>query len=324
MENVTSDDYIRGGIQKSYYAEDEREYCLCPLCGSEDFFKIDDDKGLQVVQCKRCDLIYTNPRAKNSEENYFGDADTFYNEAALIFKGKKPHHRDKNYTNQLNEIKKIKTKGKLLDVGANMGFFLRIARNMGFDTEGVEPSPSLTKIAVEQWNLKIHCAFLEDANLPKESYDIITLIDVFEHVAIPKALLKTCSELLKPDGIIVIKVPNGDYNKLKMKLAKLTAKDNGIDIWDCCEHVAHYTPSTFKKMAESCGFRVKKRMIPLPIHPPIWPSLVGHCYQYPSPHILDWKRVMLRNIFYWIGSIELLFRDKSNFGPDLMFIIEKK
>jgi hypothetical protein len=130
--------------------------------------------------------------------------------------------------------------------------------------------------------------------------------------------------LLKKDGIVAIKVPNGDYNFFKMKLAKLTAKKESMDIWNSCEHVVHYTPQTFKKMITACGFKLKKTFIPIPVHPPIWANLVGHYYQYPSPYILDWKRILLRRMFYVLGKIGYFFKGKTKFGPDLMFIIEKK
>jgi 2-polyprenyl-3-methyl-5-hydroxy-6-metoxy-1,4-benzoquinol methylase len=284
---------------------------------------LDTDSGLAVVKCRSCDLIYTNPRAKGSEQNYFGDANLFYNEARLIFKNKKPHHRDRNYIFELKKIKKIKPSGRLLDVGTNMGFFLRKAKQLGYETEGVEPSPALSEIGRKEWDLKIHTSYLEEAKLPENTYDIITLIDVFEHVTNPKEILACCSKLLKDDGIIAVKVPNGDYNHFKMKIGRITGKGSQLDIWDCYEHVVHYTPKTFKKMAEKCGFKVRKYFIPLPIHSPVWAKLVGHYYQYPSPFMLDWKRITLRRFFYIAGRIEKALGLKTRFSPDLMFIIEK-
>ncbi|MFA4851606.1 MAG: class I SAM-dependent methyltransferase [Bacteroidales bacterium] len=323
MEKLSKDDYIHGGTQKDFYEEHEKEYCNCPFCDSDNYIKLDSDRGLSVVKCNLCGLIYTNPRAKNSQENYFGDADVFFNEASLIFKGKKVHHRDKNYEYELKKIKKVKPEGVLLDIGTNMGFFLRKAREFGWETEGVEPSPALSKIAREQFGLNIHTTFLEDAELPKKHYDVITMIDVFEHITNPKVLLTKCKELLKYDGIIAIKVPNGDYTHFKQKLASKLNKTASMDIWDCYEHVVHYTPKTFEKMVESCGFKIIKSFIPIPIHSPIWANLVGHYYQYPSPFILDWKRIMLRNLFFYVGKIEKFIGMKIRFGNDLMFIIEK-
>lgn len=268
-------------------------------------------------------MIYTNPRPIDAEQNYFGDEKVFYEEARLIFKGKKKHHRDRNYEYELKKIKRFMPKGKLLDIGTNMGFFLRKARDFGFITEGVEPSPSLSKIARDEWGLTIHTALLEQAKLPESSYDIITLIDVLEHITNPQEMLQACYKLINDDGMVVVKVPNGDYNHFKMKLGKMLKKQAQMDVWDCCEHVVHYTPKTFKRMVEKCNFKVVKSFIPLPINPPVWANLVGHYYQYPSPTMLDWKRVLSRRVFYWIGKVEKVLFKKTRFGPDLMFFIKK-
>jgi hypothetical protein len=104
----------------------------------------------------------------------------------------------------------------------------------------------------------------------------------------------------------------------------MLGKTDGRIIWDCYEHVSHYTPSTFKKMIEKSGFKIKSFFIPIPIHPPVWAHLVGHYYQYPSPFVLDWKRIVLRNVFYAIGKVERALGLKIRFGPDLMFIITKQ
>ncbi len=323
MQDV-KDDYIRGGTQKIFYREGEKEACKCLLCGADNYIHIADERGLSVVKCRECNLLYTNPRAVDSEKNYFGDIDIFRDEARMIFKGQRPHHRDRNYIFELKHIKKIKGEGKkLVDVGSNMGFYLRIAKKMGFDAEGVEPSPSLAKLSSEQWGLKIHNGFLENVSLPDKYCDVLSLIDVFEHVTNPSELLGTAHRIIKDDGIVVIKVPNGDYNLSKQRLAKMTGK-SGMDIWDCCEHVAHYTYATFKKMAEKSGFKIKKFIVPIPIHTPIWAQLVGHYYLHPTPVILDWKRIAIRNTFYQAGRFENLFGRKNHFAPDLMFIIEKK
>lgn len=323
MERLKKEDYIHGGIQKDFYKDDEKEYCNCPLCDDDNYIQLDEDKGLAIVKCKSCDLIYTNPRAINAEKNYYGEESVFYNEARLIFLNKKTHHRDPNYAFELKKIKRFKPRGKLLDIGTNMGFFLRKAQEAGYETEGVEPSPSLSKIAREQWNLKVYNSFLEDTNLPNSTYDIITMIDVFEHITDPKGILDKCYTLLKDDGLLAIKVPNGDYNYTKMKLSKILGKKSNMDIWDLNEHVIHYTPKTFSKMMHLKGFNIKKMIIPLPIHPPIWANLVGHYYQYPSPFILDWKRIVLRKLFYFAGKFESLFSKKNHFAPDLMFLLIK-
>ncbi len=322
---LQKDDYVHGGTQRDFYAEADVESCSCPLCSSAEFTNIYKERGnLGIVRCKNCDLIYTNPRAKDAEKNYFGDTDVYLQEARLIFNGKKPHHRDKNYFYEVEEIKKIKPSGTLLDIGTNMGFFLRIAKQGGFEVTGVEPSPALAKIASEKFGLKIVNSYFNSSDFLPKSYDVITMIDVFEHVTNPKELLSHAHKVLKDDGILCIKVPNGNYNVVKMKLAKMLGREGSHDLFDSCEHVVHYSIDTMKKMVDQMGFKVKKTIIPLPIDVPVWAGLVGHYYQYPSPFILDWKRRTLRNIFYFVGKFQKIVGLKVTFAPDLMFIIEKK
>ncbi|MEI6816691.1 MAG: class I SAM-dependent methyltransferase [Bacteroidota bacterium] len=322
---VAKDDYIHGGTQKDFYTDREVEKCNCPLCGSTDFVTIYKERGsIGLAQCKACNLVYANPRVINAEENYHGDASVYFEEARLIFKGKKKHHRDRNYEYELQEIKKFKPTGKLLDIGTNMGFFLRKAKEFGFEVEGVEPSPSLSKIAFEQFSLKIHNDYFMAKDFAAKSMDVITMIDVFEHVTNPRDLLSSAHQVLKDDGIMCIKVPNANYNILKLKLAQRSGREASHDIFNSYEHVVHYTPETMKAMLKTGGFRIKKLILPLPIHPPLWSGLVGHYYQYPSPAILDWKRILVRNIFYNIGKLQKLLGLKISFAPDLMFIIEKE
>lgn len=323
--NLSTEDYIHGGLQKDFYGQDDVEACKCPLC--DDFVPstvVYRERGnLAVVRCDRCDLFYVNPRAKASSENYHGDPAVYFEEARLIFAGKKAHHRDKNYEWEIREIQKLKPKGRLLDIGTNMGFFLRKCVEAGYAAEGVEPSPSLSKIAREQFGLTITNSYFEAAGFAKGSFDVITMIDVFEHVANPIELLGTARQVLADDGVLAIKVPNGNYNLLKQRIAERTKREAQYDIWDSYEHVVHYTPETMEKMAKKGGFRVEKLLLPIPIHSPVWANMVGHYYQYASPFWMDWKRITLRNLFYAAGRLEQAAQRSPHFAPDLMFMLKK-
>ena len=319
------DDYIRGGLQLDHYSQDDVEACACPFCGEfRPHTEIHVERGyLGVVRCNDCDLLYVNPRAKSPSENYHGDAKLFFEEARLIFSGTKMHHRDGNYEWELNEIGKHKPAGRLLDIGTNMGFFLRKAIERGYDGQGVEPSPSLSQIAQKHCGLSITNSYFEASNFKAESFDIITMIDVFEHVTNPTNLLNSARRVLADDGLLVIKVPNGNYNLLKQFLARKLGKPPTYDLWDAYEHVIHYVPETMARMASKSGFSVSSLVLPIPIHAPVWHDFVGHYYQYPSPFIMDWKRIILREIFHTIGKLEQSVGLVPKFAPDLMFLLRK-
>lgn len=317
--------YVRGGKQKNFYTPDEVEYCNCPLCGTSESDFIYTERGnLKIVKCRSCNLIYVNPRVKGSEKNYWGDEQVYLEEAKYVFNGQKKHHRDKNYEDELVQIQQFKHSGNLLDIGSSMGFFLQKARQRGFSVTGVEPSPSLSNIARAQFGLDIINAYLEKAGLPEKKYDVITMIDVFEHVSNPKDILYHAKRTLKDDGVICIKVPNGNYNLLKLKLAKFTHRQSHHDIFDSYEHVVHYTKETMRKMLDSCGLIIEKTSIPLPIHPPVWAQRLGHYYQHRSPFVHDWKRVTLRTLFYLMGKTGHFMGLDTGFAADLLFIIRKK
>ncbi len=302
-------EYLKGGLQKKYYSQDEVVIRNCPFCNSSDYSNIYRERGyIGVVKCKVCGFIYTNPMVKEPEKNYWGDKDKYYEEARLIFNSLAKHHRDENYLQSLRIIEDIKPEGNFLDIGTNMGFFLRHTRGKKWNVFGIEPSPTLSEMARKYFRLSVKTVYLDEAGFKDNFFDIVTMIDVLEHIPDPKTILLQIRKVLKEDGILFIKVPNGNYSLLKLWMGKITKKLPDYDIFDSYEHLVHYTHKTFKKMLEDCGFKIKKVFIGKPIHCPVWHKYVGHYYQYPSPWILDTKNHILRILFYWISKIEFLLK----------------
>jgi len=320
-------DYLKGGAQKEYYAPSDVEACNCPLCGQNNFKKIYQERGnLGIVQCRVCNLIYVNPRLKNPEKVYWGDANRYFEEARLIFQGKAAHHRDPNYLRDLTRIKSYKGNGRFLDIGTNMGFFLRMALNRGWELYGVEPSPSLSEFARRYFNLNVKTAFLEESGFDEKYFDVICMTDVFEHITNPRKFLAEVRRILKDDGIVYIKVPNGKYNLFKLFIAKLLRKTGSYNIFDSYEHVIHYTGSTLKRMLQGCGFKVLEMTFDRPIQIPIWHEYVGHYYQYPTPFLFDIKRQTLRWLLYALAKIEyFLWRKHIGYlSPNIIVVCGKK
>lgn len=318
--------YERGGKQKECYAESDVERVGCVFCGSSTYKEIYKERGaLGVVRCKSCGLVYVNPRLKAPEEVYWGDAEAYFKEARLIFEGKAAHHRDPNYLADLRLIRRYKPAGNFLDVGTNMGFFLRNAKRFSWDLFGVEPSPSLSEMARKYFGLNVKTAFLEDAGFRDDFFDVVSMTDVFEHIASPAPLLAETRRVLKPDGILFIKVPNGAYNLLKLRLARMAGKIKDYDLFDSYEHVVHYTHKTLSSMLEKHGFRVARVGIGKPIQLPCWHKLVGQYYQYPSPWILDWKKHSARSLFYLLSLLEFRLRLNrvGSLAPNIIAISKK-
>ncbi len=269
-------DYEKGGTQKDFYSKSEVEYISCPFCNAKKYIEIHKERGsLGIVRCLSCRLIYVNPRLKNPEMIYWGDSDKYSEEARLIFEGKGKHHRDPNYMNDLKLISKYKPSGNFLDVGTNMGFFLRKAKGFGWNLFGVEPSPPLSEMARRYFGLNVKTAFLEKAGFEEDSFDVISMTDVFEHLPHPSRTLKEVHRILKPDGVLFIKVPNGLFNLLKFHLARMTRRLKNYDIFDSYEHVVHYSDKTLRRMLKKYGFKIIKAFIGKPVQTPVWHDYVG-------------------------------------------------
>ena len=319
-------DYEGGGTQKEFYSGNEVVKRSCPMCGFNGFSLICKERGsIGIGKCDGCGLIYTNPLIKDPEKVYWGEEKKYYEEARLIFNNTSRHHRDANYLEDLNAIEKLKPEGKFLDIGTNMGFFLRHTRGKKWNVFGVEPSPALAKMANEYFKLNVKNAYLENSGFSKKSFDIVTMIDVFEHISEPKKILKEIRTLLKDDGILFIKVPNGKYSLLKLYLSKITGAKN-YDIFDSYEHLTHFTNKSLSEMLDVCGYEVLKIYSGRPIQLPAWHKYVGHYYQYPSPWFLDFKNNMLRLVFYWISKIEYLLRlgNIGYFASNIIVIAKSK
>lgn len=301
-------DYVRGGIQKDKYTSKEVTYWPCPLCGSEKETCVKTERDvLRIVQCQDCDLVRVNPRLEHPEEVYTGNTDTYREEFRMVLAGRAHHHRDWNYIRDLNLVRSLKPKGNWLDVGANVGSFLRHARGQSWNLVGVEPSEKMAALAREWWGLEMVTSFLEKANLPEKHFDIITLTDVFEHVVNPQEMLQAARRFIKPDGILFLKVPNAKYNWLKYKARTMLGRPSDND-YDAYEHVCHYSHDTLRKMLERNGFEVLDIFVESPVQIPIWHKLVGHYYQHETPFRLDWRLRTARMLWYYAAKVESFCR----------------
>jgi len=131
---------------------------------------------------------------------------------------------------------------RVLDVGCAAGVFLSMMRDRGCEPTGVEPEPAFAAHAREEFDLPVQQCLLEDAELADGSFDLVTASHVLEHTDSPSAFLTRLRELLTPNGLLFVEVP--DLHQPRCSLRRVF-------------HVAHrynFTPSTLVRMVEKPGF----------------------------------------------------------------------
>ncbi|MBU2526650.1 MAG: class I SAM-dependent methyltransferase [Bacteroidetes bacterium] len=149
---------------------------------------------------------------------------------------------------KLRNIEKIThQKGKILDIGAGTGEFVKAAKKSGWISEGVEPDAGARKKALEK-GVTLHSDTKQYAD---KSFDVVTLWHVLEHVYYPDEQVKKIHRLLKEEGIAVIAVPNFTcYSALYYK--------NHWAAFDVPRHLWHFSPNYLKKLFTSEQFECIK------------------------------------------------------------------
>ena len=107
----------------------------------------------------------------------------------------------------MRHIPRSRKHGKLLDVGAGNGAYLLRVRSGGWTVVGVEPDEAAVDVACRA-SLNVRQGGIECVSEAPESFDVITMNHVIEHVHDPRRVLKHAFTLLKPDGVLHIETPN--------------------------------------------------------------------------------------------------------------------
>jgi 2-polyprenyl-3-methyl-5-hydroxy-6-metoxy-1,4-benzoquinol methylase len=195
-----------------------------------------------LVECNHCGLIFTSPRLHQNLilKSYVEAEDPTYVSQA--------EGRIKSFAQCLKAVSKHQAGGRILDVGAAAGFFLKVAKDEGWETYGIEPSRYLSDYGNRNYQANIYCGTLETAPKFENPMDVVTLWDVLEHTFDPKDVMRRVNRYLRPDGLAVINYPN---------IGNWMAKMAGRKYWFILSvHLYYFVPKTIKKLLEETGFEV--------------------------------------------------------------------
>jgi SAM-dependent methyltransferase len=135
--------------------------------------------------------------------------------------------------------------GRVLDIGCGKGAFLKAfaARRPGWHCAGVEPSREEAAIARHTPAFEIHEGMFGEATLERESFDLVTIMHVLEHVRRPSIVVGQMRELIRPGGLLFVEVPNVLDPNMFYDLLLF-------------EHLYHFSPETLVWFLEREGFDI--------------------------------------------------------------------
>jgi 2-polyprenyl-3-methyl-5-hydroxy-6-metoxy-1,4-benzoquinol methylase len=237
----------------------------CPLCKGAAREVIFTKKGYDLVRCGSCNLAYIGkpPSPEELQKLYSFEAGYQTGFADAASSEVKFHTKVARLSYKL--LSQHRNAGKLLDVGCSAGFFLKEAHAHGWETHGLEYSPDTAAVAAKQPGLHIQSGTLEDANYDAQSFDVVTLWDVIEHVPDPLQTMRSVHHILNDDGLIALSTPNIDglFPQLSYRVAQR------LDYWPHPEpphHLLQFSGQTLGLLLARAGFEIvatETKCIPL-------------------------------------------------------------
>lgn len=226
------------------------EQTVCLLCGVQDERPLLRRAQPRHVVCRRCGLVYQNPRPTLAEISAYY-LQGYWEDRGPVASGGEQPLSDASLERGRAIVDWTRTlvgPGDLaVEVGCGHGEILAYVRDqLGCQALGVEPSRSQAAAAAQRFGLNMLQTDLDGVTLPGPRAKLLVLSHVLEHFHDPRAALARCRELLAEDGWIFIEVPN----ILKPHPRKR------LSTWLAVEHMYYYSVATLGRLLAEAGFRV--------------------------------------------------------------------
>ena len=235
----------------------------CPVCLNPvtapalvgtDFLFESTSKTFTLYSCEACRCLFLHPMPDSREIERFYPADYWWNaRRSGGLKKLESVYRKLALRDHIAFITKAAgDRGvDVLDVGCGSGTLLGLLKQRGFRVNGLDFSAEAAAIAKAENGVDVAVGSLEEAHFPAESFDVVTLFHVMEHVTTPRQVLAEVSRVLKPNGVAILQVPNIESWQFKI----FGARWYGLDI---PRHVIDYSRNSMLKLLADSGFVVNR------------------------------------------------------------------
>jgi len=235
----------------------------CPACGEPEFrilFRATDrlyrttTREFRIVECKGCRLIRLDPRPTVKElPNYYPKNYWFApaEDAASRMEERWRRFALRDHVNFVERaLRDSGEKGLVLDVGCGGGLFLNLVREVtGLPVLGLDFSLDAARVATTSNSVPAFCGTLGQVPLPAQSCAAVTMFHILEHLHDPEPYIQQARQLLKPDGRLIVQVPNAGCWQFLL----LGEKWNGIDV---PRHLIDFRQDDLVNLLDHGGFEV--------------------------------------------------------------------
>jgi len=237
----------------------------CPVCGSRDAKRLGarggrahhEARGVEtnVVRCNECALIYTHPTLMPVTNPYDKESDKYFQ----LHDEQEKIRQGESFAAFAEVV--LGGPGRMLELGCGCGELLRGAMNRGWSARGVEMTDGFIRVAIAH-GVPIERSPIESCKSLDETYDVVMLAAILEHLYDPMETLLRIKNAVRPGGLLFIDVPN--EASLSMQIGNLYMRARGRD-WAINLsptfppfHVVGFSPPSLRRALNEVGFEVYK------------------------------------------------------------------
>lgn len=216
---------------------------FCRLCGSHNLEPFYPEKG--IVRCSQCDLVFAIVPDDVDVTEIYEDGDYFHGGEYQNYEEDKLAIQ-KNFSYRINDLKKMKPSGKLLEIGCAFGYFLELAAEH-WDVVGVDITKQGVK-SVQERGLDARLGDFCSMDFGAEKFELICMWDTVEHLENPFEFIKKAESLLAPGGYFILTTGNVD---------SFVSRFRGVN-WRLVHppsHLYYFSPKTLTTAMEKAGMK---------------------------------------------------------------------
>jgi len=222
----------------------------CDLCGYSNYIVIATrgryNEYVRNVICKRCGLVYQNPIKKIGD--YYSSGNYRKTFSATEYVDEKYLKWANLYADwRIQFIRNfMKDKNKVLEIGCSEGTFLFLLKKSfpQIEITGVEHHIEFANFGRKVYNLNIITDSFERCSLQDNSFDIVCLWHVLEHMQSPTYVLKKIWKILTDSGFLIIETPS------------ITLPYHSLDYFFQVPHFFTFSPKTMSLYLKKSGFDI--------------------------------------------------------------------
>lgn len=225
----------------------------CKLCGATDlplFYTQGDQHQYRFYRCRQCRLVVYDTRTGVNQEKYI----------LTRVDPRAPTRQNRGHRQTYAFIRRhAPATGRMLDLGCGDGTVLWLAREDGWEVQGVELFPEHTKLVRDTLGLDVETSDITAYEGVKKAWDCVVLTHVLEHLPDPVGALQKIHDLLKPGGVGVLEFPNIDAfdARLRRLLARLHIHRRHYAPTYVPGHVQEFCRASFAFAARRAGLELE-------------------------------------------------------------------